>query len=155
METGHQKLNKLSIVVSVFNEEETLISFIDETRNQLNNASFDYELIFVNDGSFDRSGELIEQMARKDPRVKVISFSRNFGHESAMLAGIDNATGDSVICMDSDLQHPPSKISAMVDAYYQGADIVNMICSERKDASWVKKITSRLFYKLINKISPV
>jgi len=99
--------NLLSVVVSVYNEEVVLKSFYKETKQVLDNIEWDYELLFVNDGSMDRSLEILSTLANEDTHVKFISFSRNFGHESAMIAGIDYSSGDAIICMDVDLQHPP------------------------------------------------
>lgn len=155
MQTHRRSIKKLSIVVSVYNEEEALEAFLTEIRNTLASAAYDREVILVDDGSSDRSAALIERAVADDPTLKAIHFSRNFGHEAAMLAGIDHSTGDAVICMDADLQHPPSRLGDMVAAFEGGADIVNMICVDRKDAGWIKKLTSGLFYKMINRISPI
>lgn len=100
---------KLSVVVSVYNEEKALKEFYKETNKileQIKKADWEHELIFVNDGSADNSLSILEELAREDHDVKLISFSRNFGHEAAMIAGIDYSTGDGIICMDADLQHP-------------------------------------------------
>jgi dolichol-phosphate mannosyltransferase len=110
----------------------------------------EYELIFVNDGSRDSSQDIIDKISEQNPFVKSIVFSRNFGHEAAMIAGIDYATGQAIICMDSDLQHPPAKIPDMVNRFSMGdVDIINMV--RKEDGS---KISSTLFYRLLNMISP-
>lgn len=100
----------LSVVVSVYNEEKALEEFYRETTHVLEQISWDYELLFVNDGSRDGSQDILDRMAASDSRVRVISFSRNFGHEAAMIAGLDYSRGDGIICMDADLQHPPECI---------------------------------------------
>ena len=146
---------KLSVVVSVYNEEEALDAFYNTTAPILADCGWNYELIFVNDGSTDGSLALLEEFAQKNRRVKVISFSRNFGHEAAMIAGIDHATGDGVICMDADLQHPPKSIPEILSFFDQGYDVVTMIRKERKDGGLLKKITSKLFYKILNLLSPI
>lgn len=146
---------KLSVVVSVYNEEEALGAFYNTIEPVLAECGWNYELIFVNDGSTDRSLALLEEFAQKNRRVKVISFSRNFGHEAAMIAGIDHATGDGVICMDADLQHPPKSIPDILACFDQGYDVVSMIRRERKDGGLLKKVTSKLFYKILNLLSPI
>ena len=146
---------KISVVVSVYNEEEALDAFYNTTEPILAECGWNYELIFVNDGSTDRSLALLEDFAQKNRRVKVISFSRNFGHEAAMIAGVDHATGDGVICMDADLQHPPKSIPEILACFDQGYNVVSMIRKERKDGGLLKKITSKLFYKILNLLSPI
>ena len=89
-------------MVSVYNEEEVLEQFYQETRAVLERLPWDYELLFVNDGSWDRSPEILKGLAGRDPHVKLISFSRNFGHEAAMIAGLDHSGGDGIVCMDAD-----------------------------------------------------
>ena len=112
-------MEKFSIVVSVFNEQEVLESFYAETIRILSEqAGVSFEMIFVNDGSTDRSAEIISSLKPADRiELKSLEFTRNFGHESAMLAGIHHATGDAVICMDCDLQHPPQLIPMMLKEY--------------------------------------
>ena len=140
---------KTSIVASVYNEEDVLSSFHKKLCETLNNELINYELIYVNDGSTDKTEELILEFQKSNPSIKYIAFSRNFGHEAAMIAGIDYASGDVVICMDSDLQHPPSEIIKMINEYHNGFDIVTMARENKK-----QNISSVLFYKLINWISP-
>lgn len=144
-----------SIVVSVYNEEAVIDKFYGVLSGVLDSDNNSYEIIFVNDGSVDKSLSLLTDIAHKDKRVKVINFSRNFGHEAAMLAGIDNSRGEAVICLDCDLQHPPQLIPEMLAKYKEGYGVVNMVRKERKDAGFTKRVTSKWFYKLINMISPV
>lgn len=144
-----------SLVVSVYNEEAVIRKFYEVLSEVLANDSNKYEIIFVNDGSADNSLSILTEIAGNDNRVKVINFSRNFGHEAAMLAGIDNSRGEAVICLDSDLQHPPYLIPEMVAKYREGYGVINMVRNERKDAGFMKRVTSKLFYKFINWISPV
>ncbi len=146
-------MSKLSIVASVYNEEASLDAFYHAVTSALEGLSLDYELIFVNDGSTDDSFEIIEVFAGSDPHVKAVQFSRNFGHEAAMIAGIDHASGDFIICMDSDMQHPPECIPEMVDSFSKGHDIVLMARKANKDAGIIKNITSGMFYSLFNRIS--
>ena len=106
----------ISVVVSVYNEELVLREFYQETGAVLKALpkEWDYELLFVNDGSRDKSLQILRELAEQDPKVKVVNFSRNFGHEAAMIAGIDHANGDGIVCMDADLQHPPECIPQII-----------------------------------------
>lgn len=147
--------NLLSVVVSVYNEEVVLKSFYKETKQVLDNIEWDYELLFVNDGSMDRSLEILSTLANEDTHVKFISFSRNFGHESAMIAGIDYSSGDAIVCMDADLQHPPECIPKILEKFEQGFEIVNMVRTKNESAGWFKNLASSAFYKVINVLSDV
>lgn len=144
-----------SIIVSVYNEETVLPLFHQEISAVLDSMSdiADFELLFVNDGSRDNSRQVLQQLMEKDQRVRVIHFSRNFGHEAAMLAGLDHCRGEAAVCMDSDLQHPPTLLPQMFGLYQQGKDIITMVRTERADGGQSKNISSRMFYRLINKIS--
>jgi len=104
----------ISLVVSVFNEENVIGIFYDALKKYTINQNFHFEFIFVNDGSTDASLDVLNNIFNQDERIKIINFSRNFGHESAMLAGIEHSKGDLIICMDSDLQHPPAKIPEII-----------------------------------------
>lgn len=147
-------MNKsLSIVVSVYNEEDSLESFYEVASSYIKNLDMDYELIFVNDGSVDKSEEIIREFAKKDDRVKALLFSRNFGHEAAMIAGIDYACGDYIVCMDADLQHPPSILKDIIFKFNEGYDIINMIRTSNTDAGLIKNITSSIFYSGMNLLS--
>lgn len=144
---------KLNIVVSVYNEEEVLKAFYEELTSILDAMSVSSEIIFVNDGSCDESRTILSQISKNDRRVKVINFSRNFGHEAAMIAGIDQSEADAIICMDADLQHPPEVIPKMIDKYEQGYDVITMMRTKNMDSGWFKKLTSKLFYSILNKVS--
>lgn len=146
---------KISIVVSVYNEAQSLENFYTATKTVLDGCTWDYELIFVNDGSYDSSLSLLKHFSDIDKKVKIIDFSRNFGHEAAMTAGIDYASGDGIICMDADLQHPPEYIAEIIAKFEEGYDVVSMIRTENRSAGLVKKITSAVFYKTLNIFSPV
>ena len=145
----------LSVVVSVYNEEKALEEFYRETTNVLGQISWDYELLFVNDGSRDGSQDILDRMAASDSRVRVISFSRNFGHEAAMIAGLDYSRGDGIICMDADLQHPPECIPDILAKFEEGYQVINMVRTKNRTAGLVKNITPSGFYWLINRISDV
>lgn len=148
---------KISIVVSVYNEELGLTQFYDHTspilKNACANAGWDYELIFVNDGSRDASLDLLKGFAAADDHVIVVNFAANRGHEAAMIAGIDIATGDGIVCMDADLQHPPESIPDIIAKFDEGYDVISMVRTAREDAGLFKKITSAAFYKVMNQMS--
>ena len=145
----------LSVVVSVYNEEEALAQFYQVTEGILNTISWDYELVFVNDGSRDQSLSILNHLADSNPKVKVVSFSRNFGHEAAMIAGIDYSQGDGIICMDADLQHPPACIPEIIRRFEDGYEVINMVRTKNESAGWFKNMASSAFYKLINALSDV
>lgn len=146
---------KLSVVISVYNEEAALPEFYRKARAVFETLSWDYEMIFVNDGSQDASEALLFQFAGQDPRVKVLSFSRNFGHEAAMIAGIDYSDGDGIICMDADLQHPPECAAEIIEKFEAGYEVISMVRTRNRSAGLIKNITSAAFYKLLNRISDV
>ncbi len=145
----------MSVVVSVYNEAEGIRHAYEEMTRVLRQMPETYELIFVDDGSSDGSGDILHPIAEEDPNVRLISFSKNFGHEAAMLAGIDYSRGEAVICLDSDLQHPPAKIPEMLARWRDGFDVVNMVRTDRADANFLQKSNSRLFYRFTNLISDV
>lgn len=140
---------KVSVVVSVYNEECVLNAFYEAFMDVFMKEEVDYELVFVNDGSTDSSQECIDAFTEHNLKVKSISFSRNFGHEAAMIAGIDYATGDVVICMDCDLQHPPTEIPTMINSFKEqpAIDIITMVrLGDKTRRSW-------FFYKFLNSLS--
>lgn len=145
----------LSVVVSVYNEEQALKDCYAELKRVFDTLSWDYELIFVNDGSSDGSLKVIKALAAEDEKVKLVSFSRNFGHEAAMIAGLDYSTGDGVVCMDADLQHPPECLPRIINAFEEGNEVISMVRTRNQSAGLIKNITSSGFYWLINRISDV
>ena len=145
---------KISVVIPTFNEEgniEILYQKIAEAFEQITHSNF--EVIYVNDGSSDGSLDKVKQLSQIDSRVKYISFSRNFGHQNALKAGLDNAQGDAVISMDADLQHPPALIPEMIRLWQEGNEVVYSIRKDGKELSFLKKMTSKLFYKIVNYLS--
>lgn len=146
----------LSIVIPIFNEEENLPIIYQELAAifEILKSSYDTELIFVNDGSRDRSWPIIKELASLDSRIKGISFSRNFGHQMALTAGCDVARGDAVITMDADMQDPPRLIFDMLAKWEDSAQIVYARRIDRKD-SFLKKATANLYYKVLDLISDV
>ena len=148
-------MKKISVVVSVYNEELSLENYYKTTIPILEECIWDYELIFVNDGSADGSFALLQKFAEENKKVKVVDFSRNFGHEAAMIAGIDYAEGDGIVCMDADLQHPPESIPEIIGKFEEGYEVVSMIRTKNADAGPIKQLTSRGFYWVLNLISPI
>ena len=148
-------MKKISIIISVYNEEEALEEFYRVSCPVFEALSWDYELIFVNDGSADGSLSILRRFAEENSKVKVINFSRNFGHEAAMLAGLDYSTGDGLVCMDADLQHPPECVEQIIAGFEEGYEVINMVRTRNRSAGFIKNLTSSAFYKLINKISDV
>jgi polyisoprenyl-phosphate glycosyltransferase len=146
---------KLSIVIPVFNEEENLFPLYEQLAPVLNATGSDYEVIFVDDGSADSSSERIRQLHARDPRVKLISLSRNFGHQHALTAGMDYARGDAVITMDADLQHPPTLIPELLRRWKEGFEIVYTVRRDTQDANFFKRLTSRLFYRVFRLLAGI
>jgi len=143
---------KLSIVLPVFNEQDNILAVYSKIIENLKDFNLIIEFLFVNDGSTDKSYQLLKDLAAKDPQVKYINLSRNFGHQAAITAGLDYATGDAVITMDCDLQDPPEVIPEMVKKWQEGYKIVYTRRKYRKD-KFIKRITAKLYYKLLYKFS--
>jgi glycosyltransferase involved in cell wall biosynthesis len=148
--------SKLSIIIPCFNEEEVIgetvrqiLSFADSL------SALDVEIIFVDDGSKDETLGLLEVAASVDPRIKIISFSRNFGHQIAVTAGVNAAIGDAVVLIDADLQDPPAVIHQMLSKWQEGFDVVYGVRTERMGESSFKLASAKLFYRLLNKLSSV
>ena len=144
---------KISLVVPVFNEEDAIPIFYKEIRNNEKLKSFDVEIVFINDGSSDRTERIITDIANLDPLVQAIQFSRNFGKEPALFAGLEYSTGDVVIPIDVDLQDPIEVIPKLVEEYHKGFDVVLAKRINRQSDSWFKRKTALWFYKLHNNIS--
>ncbi|HLB50080.1 MAG TPA: glycosyltransferase family 2 protein [Anaerolineales bacterium] len=142
-----------SIVVPIFNEEETIPEMYRRMAAVLDGLDGPSELILVNDGSRDNSLNLMRDLAVRDSRVKVISFSRNFGHQMAITAGIDHAAGNAVVVIDADLQDPPEAIPDLINAWKGGAELVYAVRAERKGETFFKKLTASLFYRLISSMT--
>lgn len=144
----------LSIIVSVYNEQDIIDKFWQELSIQISKVSLDTEVVFINDGSIDQSKSKLQNIiSRTNIKTRLINFSKNFGHEAALIAGIDNAKGDIIVCLDSDLQHPPVLIHDMVKKSNEGNEIVLMERRSREDAGLFKRSTSKSFYKLLNRLS--
>lgn len=175
-------LKKVNIVVSCYNEENCIYPFFEDCKKNLS-QEYDWEIIFVNDGSEDETksvlwelkqdnentkkknkispNDVIKKLVKKRKKdedfnnnigIKIINFSKNFGHEQAMLAGLDYSDGDYVVFMDSDLQHPIEKLNEIVDKMEDGYNIVSMVRTKNKGKSWLSEFLSKLFYKIINSL---
>ena len=139
----------ISIVIPIYNEAEHLENSIIFIVKQIEALDYPFELIFIDDGSKDDSWNIITKLHRNIPQIKGFKFSRNFGKEQALCAGLEIAKGDGVIVMDADLQHPPKLIKAMIEAWEQGAEVVECVKVDRGDEPYVNKIGSRLFYTIL------
>lgn len=143
----------ISIIVPVYNEEKNIPFFYEKIQLVLNGSSCLWELIFINDGSCDKSLVELEKISKEDGRVRVIDFSRNFGKEVAMTAGINQCAGNACVILDADLQHPIEKIPEFIEKWEAGAEVVIGVREKNKGEGLVKKIGSYFFYKMINRIS--
>ena len=154
--TPSSQLPLLSVIVPVFNESAVIQAFYDRTRPALSAIpGVEFELIFVDDGSRDDSYQQLAGLAARDRRVRVIKFSRNFGHQVAITAGLDRARGDCVVVIDADLQDPPEVIGQMVEQWRAGYDIVYGVRADRAGESALKLLTASLFYRLLNAITKI
>lgn len=144
---------KISLVVPVYNEQETIEIFYHKIRSAVFLATYTIEIIFVNDGSHDQTEHIIQKLEQKDYLVQALSFTRNFGKESALIAGLNYSTGEAIIPIDVDLQDPIELIPQMIEAWANGAEIVLAKRVDRLSDSWPKRVTASMFYRLHNKIS--
>jgi polyisoprenyl-phosphate glycosyltransferase len=143
----------LTVVAPVYNEAELIETFVQRTSAAL--ADYTFELIIVNDGSGDGTTEMLDSMAARDPRLRVVHLSRNFGHQAALTAGLEHAIGDAVTMIDTDLQDPPELIPKMVEQWEAGSDVVYAVRSDRDGESAFKLASASTFYKLFNKLAQV
>jgi glycosyltransferase involved in cell wall biosynthesis len=146
---------KISIVIPSYNEEGNIKIIINALHEVLQKLNYRYELIFVDDGSSDKTLSILQEISATDSNVFYIELSRNFGHQNALKAGLDKATGDCIITMDGDMQHPPDLISQLIQKWEEGYDVVYTRRLEDKKLPVFKKITSKYFYKFINYISEI
>ena len=147
-------MEKLSLVVAMYNEEAMASYFLEVLSATLDEISdFEKEIIIVNDGSSDKTLEILRAAQQKYKDLKIVSLSRNFGHEAAIAAGLNIASGDAIIPLDGDLQDPPYLIPLMLEKYREGYDVVNAKRAKRKGDTLFKKWTASAFYKLIDSLS--
>lgn len=144
-----------SIVAPVYNEEGNITLFYERIAKVMTNLGEPWELILINDGSRDRSRALIDAIASSDTHVKAIHFARNFGHQTAVTAGIDFARGAAVILIDTDLQDPPEVIPSLIEKWREGYEVVYAVRTERRGETWFKRMTAKLFYRFIHRITEI
>jgi polyisoprenyl-phosphate glycosyltransferase len=144
---------KLSVIAPMFNEEAIIEQYLERTLAVLNQHVANYELILVDDGSTDHTVSRCLSFIKANKNIRLISFSRNYGHEIASTAGLDHALGDYVVLMDTDLQHPPELIPDMVKKAFEGFDVVCALRVNREQESWFKRTTAHLFYSLSRKMT--
>lgn len=145
----------VSVIAPVYNERGSLPELLRRVSHVMDTTSQTWELVLVDDGSQDGSTEIIRQMAENDPRVRPVIFSRNFGHQIAVTAGLDYARGQAVIIIDADLQDPPEVMLEMLERWRQGYQVVYAVRSEREGETWFKKVSAALFYRFILRITDV
>ena len=149
-------MKKISIVIPMYYEEQVAEECYKRVTNVLKSIeNYDYEIIFINDGSKDKTLDILEKLAQNDGKVKVISFSRNFGHQAAVTAGLKYVSGDAVIIMDADLQDPPELIPDMLKYWENGYDVIYGKRKKREGESVFKLLTAKVFYETLNKLSDV
>ena len=149
-------MKKISVVVPCYNEEETVEIFYQETQKVIKQLQCDYEFLFVNDGSKDQTLQKLRRLAENDSKVRYLSFSRNFGKESALFAGLKAATGDLITVMDADLQDPPELLPEMVKAIFdEGYDCVGTRRTTRDGEPVIRSFFARMFYRIVNRIGEV
>lgn len=149
-------MKKISIVIPTYNEEETLDLLYERLKkliDEINN--YEFEVLFINDGSKDDTLKIIKNLRQKDSRISYVDFSRNFGKEIAMMAGLDYATGDAVIFMDADLQDPPELIPELIKYWEEGYDDVYARRRSRQGETFLKKFTSKAYYNILQKLTKV
>lgn len=146
---------RYSVVAPIYNEEGNIQVLYDRISAVMDSTGESWELVCVNDGSRDRSVELITELSVKDPRVKLVNFARNFGHQIAVTAGLHHTSGDAAVIIDADLQDPPELILEMIERWKAGYQVVYAVREERKGEGWFKLLTAKLFYRLIYRITDV
>ena len=149
-------MKKITIIIPAYNEEETLEKLYDRLSKVLNEiTNYEFEMLFINDGSKDKTKEILKELREKDNRVSYVNFSRNFGKETAMMAGMDYAKGDAVVFIDADLQDPPELIPELIKYWEQGYDDVYAKRRSRKGETFIKKFTSKMYYKILQSLTRV
>ena len=149
-------MKKVSIIIPAYNEEESLPLLYDRLNKVISSMkNYEFEMLFINDGSKDKTLQIIKQYRAKDNRVSYVDFSRNFGKEIAMIAGLDYAKGDCVIFIDADLQDPPELIPELIKYWEEGYDDVYARRKSRKGETFLKKFTSKMYYKILQSVTRV
>ena len=145
----------ISIVVPVYNEQENIDSFYQEVVKYMEPMQYDFELVFVDDGSRDATPLILERLSHSDKRVRALILARNFGHQIALTCGLDYAQGHAVITMDGDMQHPPEMLPVLIGKWEEGFQVVQTVRINTEGVSWFKSFTSGMFYKLMNAMSNI
>ena len=149
-------MKKVSLVIPMYYEEKVVEECYKRTKKVLESIeNYEYEIVFVNDGSKDKTLEILEEIAKKDENVKVLSFSRNFGHQAAVTAGLKVITGDAIVIIDADLQDPPELIPDMLKLWEEGNEVIYGKRKTRSGESVFKLLTAKMFYKTLNALSDV
>ncbi len=146
---------EISVVVPLYNEELVIHEMYQRLTGVMSDCSDNYEIIMVNDGSRDQTLPMAKEICKRDSRVKLLSFSRNFGHQIAITAGMDHASGEAVVVIDADLQDPPEVIPEMMKKWKEGFDVVYGVRAERQGESWFKLFTAKAFYRILKKLTSV
>ena len=145
----------ISLIIPCYNEEQNVHELFSRIKSVFRDMNDSYEIIFVDDGSTDNTVNRLAALSEEEDHIKIIELSRNFGHQSALCAGLDYAVGDAVITMDADLQHPPELIPLMIKQWKQGHDIVYTVRTDPPDISFKKKYSAKIYYKLINLLANI
>ena len=153
MDLARPELSLLSVVAPVFNEEDNVRAFCERTTAAL--ADLPFEIVVVDDGSSDSTPALLEELAASDTRIRVITLSRNFGHQTALTAGLEHARGDAVVMIDADLQDPPELIPELVEWWRKGSDVVVAVREEREGETRFKLMTASWFYRLLGRVAQI
>ncbi len=149
-------MKKISIIIPEYNEKEAILALYERLSKVIASLNdYEFEILFINDGSTDDSLEIIKILRKKDDRISYVDLSRNFGKEIAMMAGIDYATGDAVIFLDADLQDPPEVIPELIEYWEKGYDDVYAKRKSRRGESFFKKLTSKMYYRILKKLTNV
>jgi len=153
--TNVRKLESLAVVVPFYNEQAVIRPFYEAVSHELDQLEIPYQFVFVDDGSVDNTLTLLNELADQDNRVTVLSFTRNFGHQIALTAGLDYADADATVTMDGDLQHPPSALAAMIAAYEAGAEVVYAVRGNDDKRNLLKRSAAHYFYRLLKGLTRV
>ncbi|WP_315437205.1 glycosyltransferase family 2 protein [uncultured Selenomonas sp.] len=148
-------MKRVSIVVPVYNEEDNIAHFVQSVEKVMETLPYAYEILFIDDGSRDRSREILREMGGRDPHVQSIFLARNAGHQVALTCGTDHANGDAVITMDGDMQHPPELLPVLLAKWEEGYEIVQTVRLTTEGASLFKRLTSKYYYRLLNAMTDV
>ena len=144
-----------SVIIPLYNEEEVISQTYQRLKSTMDNLNENYELVFVNDGSEDDSENIVTKICKIDSNARLINFTRNFGHQPAIMAGLKYSSGDAIIIIDADLQDPPEFIPKMIEKWKEGYDIVHAVRDKREGEGYFVKITAKLYYRVLNRISSI